>query len=84
MNLLHFYYFEVAIPCHHLGNIHIFVIFTAGIKNSEFNADFKFVDAGFQKCSLKSEKQKTTKNEQKRQYSKFAQSLAIAFWGAFV
>jgi hypothetical protein len=30
-----------------------------GIKNEEFYADFKFVDASFKKCSYKSFRQKT-------------------------
>ncbi len=28
-----------------------FLLFTFYFKNAEFYADFKFVDAGFQKCS---------------------------------
>ncbi len=42
-------------------------------KNAEFYADFKFVDAGFQKCSQQKLKAKYhEKNAQKRKYSKFA------------
>ncbi len=53
------------------------------IKNIELYADFKFVDAGFQKCSLK--KRKKQSNNSKNGNSKNSPSyLAIAFLGAFV
>jgi hypothetical protein len=40
--------------------------------NAEFSADFKFVDAGFQKCPLKVKSKKPRKNGQKPKYTKFA------------
>jgi hypothetical protein len=51
-------------------------------KNAEFNADFKFVDSGFQKCSLQKLKAKNHEKMHKNENTKNLHSfLALVFLG---
>jgi hypothetical protein len=52
-----------------------------GIKNAEFYADFKFVDAGFQKCPLQKLKAKNHEKMHKNENSQNSHSFwALAFF----
>ena len=54
-------------------------------KNAEFHADFKFVDAGFQKCPWQKLKAKNHEKMHKNENTQNSHSfLALAFLGSFV